>query len=60
MCNDFRLFREFQRTNSVNFSFGDGHKIDLLGIGKVHLDLEEERCILNDVTVFVYRGLLTI
>ena len=50
MCNDVRLFCEFQRTDSVSIStVGDGHKINSLGIGKVHLDLEGEKCILNDV-----------
>ena len=49
MCNDIRLFCEFRKTDSVSITEGDGHKIDSLGIGKVHVDLEGERCILNDV-----------
>ena len=49
MCNDIRLFCEFQRTDSVSITSGDGHKINSLGIGKVRLDLEGEKCTVNDV-----------
>ena len=49
VCNDIRLFCEFQRTDSVSITLGDGHKINSLWIGKVHLDLEGEKCILNGV-----------
>ena len=49
MCNDIRLFCEFQRNDSVSITLGDGHKINYFGIGKVDLDLEGEKCVLNDV-----------
>ena len=49
MCSDINLFSDFQRTDSVVVTLGDGHKISSVGIGKIHLDLGGEQVILNDV-----------
>ena len=54
MCCNRKLFSELLSHDDTNsfVSFGDGHRVISRGIGKVHLYLGKEKCILNDV-IFV-------